>query len=396
MATFDTCIRNIKSDGYATVYIRVIHNREISYIKTSLVVGKKQIKGMKVKDNYILTQTSVLIREFIEKINRVDIRYWSCDELMNYLNRSGNDISFTDFVKTYVRKLSVKGKDSSAAAYHFAFTHFQRFIRKENVLFSDISSLNLSKWLETLENTKNAKEKYPILLKTLFNAGLLEYNDYDNGNLLIKHQPFIKLKIAKTDLPAKRNLDKPTLKRIFEFDCSKSIKEVRTPLAKDVALLVFCLVGINTADLYLLGKSSLTKDWKLCYNRVKTKDRRADKSYIEITIPERIKYLFDKYKGKDHLFNFAETYYSHQQFNKSVNVGLKDISNRLELPETVTSYYFRHSWANIAKNQFKASDEIIAFCLNHASAHKITEKYFDKNFGIIDSLNKKIIDYVLK
>lgn len=396
MATFETCIRNVKSDGYATVYIRVIHNREIAYIKTSLIAGKKQLKGAKVKDNYILTQTSILIREFIEKINRVDIRYWSCDELMNYLNRSGNDISFTDFAGAYIRKLSAKGKDGSAANYRFALSHFQKFIQKDNVLFSDISSINLTKWLETLENTKNAKEKYPILLKTLFNAGLLEYNDYDNGNLLIKHQPFIKLKISKTDVPAKRNIDKQTLKKIFTFDCSLSIKETRAPLAKDVSMLVFFLVGINTADLYLLNKNNLTKEWKLCYNRAKTKDRRSDKSYIEISIPEVIRPLFDKYKGKNHLFNFAETYYSSQQFNKSVNIGLKDISSLLDLPEIITSYYFRHSWANIAKNQFKASDEIIAFCLNHASAHKITEKYFDKNFGIIDSLNKKIIDYVMK
>ena len=162
-------------------------------------------------------------------------------------------------------------------------------------------------------------------------------------------------------------------------------------MAIDVAMLVFHLAGINTADLYTIKKSNLKKG-KLCYNRLKTKDRRGDKSYIEITVPVEIKHLLAKYKGNDLLFNFSERYYTHQQFNKSVNQGLEDISKKLEI-DKVTSYAFRHSWATIAQNKCNAGTEEVAFCLNHSSAHKVTDNYIEKDFSRIDVLNRKVIDY---
>ena len=48
---------------------------------------------------------------------------------------------------------------------------------------------------------------------------------------------------------------------------------------------------------------------KLCYNRLKTKKRRSDKAYIEISVPERILPLFEKYKGKN-----ENLFYSSQMF----------------------------------------------------------------------------------
>lgn len=134
--------------------------------------------------------------------------------------------------------------------------------------------------------------------------------------------------IPRPEITKKQSLSKDVILDIFSFDTSLSLKEQKVPMAIDVALMVFHLAGINTADLYTLEKSNLKKG-KLCYNRLKTKDRRGDKSYIEITVPIEIKHLLEKYKGKDRLFNFSERYYTHQQFNKSVNQGLEDISKKL-------------------------------------------------------------------
>ena len=60
----------------------------------------------------------------------------------------------------------------------------------------------------------------------------------------------------------------------------------------------------------------------------------------------------------------------------------------------ITSYYLRHAWATIAQNHCGASTEMIAFCLNHASAHKVTELYIVKDFTKIDTLNQQVIERI--
>ncbi|MDR1202070.1 MAG: transposase, partial [Tannerellaceae bacterium] len=53
----------------------------------------------------------------------------------------------------------------------------------------------------------------------------------------------------------------------------------RFNLAKDVFLLSFVLVGMNAADLYWCDNC---KKNRITYNRIKTKNRRADKAEISI------------------------------------------------------------------------------------------------------------------
>lgn len=70
--------------------------------------------------------------------------------------------------------------------------------------------------------------------------------------------------------------------------------------------MVFCLAGMNTADIFELRKSNL-KEGMLCYQRQKTKKFRRDGAYLEIKIPERIIPLFNKYmddEDSEYLLNF--------------------------------------------------------------------------------------------
>ena len=60
----------------------------------------------------------------------------------------------------------------------------------------------------------------------------------------------------------------------------------------------------------------------------------------------------------------------------------------------LSTYVFRHSWATIAQNDCGASTELVAFSLNHASAHKVTEGYIRKSYDPIDKLNEKVITKV--
>lgn len=236
--------------------------------------------------------------------------------------------------------------------------------------------------------TARAKETYPKAIKAIFDAGCLEFNDYNHNNIRIPSRPFMGVKIPKHDLPEKKAIEAADIKAILNFDA----KTKQTEKARDVAKLMIYLVGINTVDLFGLEHKNLKKG-KICYNRSKTKDSRDDKAYIEIGVHPDIKDLFTKYKGENNLFDFG--YSNDRSLNKHVNIGLKAICKALEIPP-VDTYTFRHSWATIAQNDCGASDEQVAFCLNHGSAHKVTKGYIKKVFTPIDELNNKVIDFIFK
>lgn len=74
----------------------------------------------------------------------------------------------------------------------------------------------------------------------------------------------------------------------------------------------------------------------MCYCRRKTTNRRDDKAYIEIAVPDRLSHLLEKYAGEKRLFNFCEIYGSSKNFNKCINEGISDITRKNDLPHILS------------------------------------------------------------
>lgn len=381
MATFDVCIRGVRRDGYAPVYIRLIHKSKPDYIKTSFVVDKKKVRSGKITDQYVLVECSVIIREYINKLNGVNINNWTVSQVKELILRDGSAISFTNFADKFIKEMISHGRGTSASNYQSSVNSLKKFMGRDEISFSDITSKIIKKWIKSLEETSRAKNMYPTSIKTIFDAGLEEFNDYDNGIIIIKNRPFRKDMIPDSEVPEKRSVERKVLRTVFLSDA----KGGREELAEDVSKMIFFLAGINAVDLYNLEHSNYING-KLCYNRSKTKNKRKDKAYFEITVPDEIKPLFDKYRGK-RLFNFSERYHISKEFCKAVNTGLKCFGE-------LTTYVFRHSWATIAQNHCGASTELVAYCLNHSSAHREAEGYIKKDFSRADELNHRVIKFV--
>ena len=186
-------------------------------------------------------------------------------------------------------------------------------------------------------------------------------------------------------MPEKRSIAVEALQKIL---CEKPLLS-REDLAHDVAVLVLCLAGINTADLYELEKAAL-RDGRICYNRVKTRKKRRDRAYMEVSVRDEILPLFEKYRGGRTLFNFSERYSTPGDFSKAVNRGLKGLCERAG-QDRITVYSLRHTWATVAQNDCGASTELVAFALNHQSAHRVTEGYIKKDFSPVDRLNGLVL-----
>ena len=328
-------------------------------------------------------------------MNKHDTENWTIKEVLDFLKVENQEISFTDFFKSFTNKMINAGRENPAQNFTCAINSLTRFCGKDKINFSEITSKLLNEWIESLKDTARAKNLYPLCVSTVFSAGLLEYNDYDRDNIRIKNLPFMRVKIPKNNLAEKRAVNHRTLLKLFTADVSKAKLDVKTPLAQDVAMLIFCLAGINVADLYYMDKSCRVGN-KLHYIRHKVKAKRGKSAKMEITIPKCILPLFDKYKGASKLFSFSDKVNSENNFLKAIDMGLKEVATIAKVKENITTYTFRHSWATIAQNDCKASTELVGFALNHVSAHRITDGYIKKDFSPIDKLNTKVIDHVFK
>jgi len=355
--------------------------------KTSMIANKTDIRKGEVVNITILANCALKIKSYIDKINNVNIENWTVRELIEFLTAENNSISFSDFARKFIDKMIVSGRKNSASNYNASLNSLESHYGKK-LFFSDITSKEIKKWIDSLSGTARAKQLYPNSIKTMFESGCFEFNDYDRNIIKISNRPFAAIKVPKSDIPKKRSVDREVIKKIINSN-PQSDREI---LAKDVAEMIIYLAGINSVDLYNLPIKAIITG-KICYNRTKTKNTRVDKAYIEISIPGRILPLVEKYKGEKRAFSFHKRYSDAANFNRAINIGLKSICER-ESTTKITTYHLRHTWATVAQNKCGASTELVAFCLNHNSAHRITEGYIEKDFTPIDVLNEKVLNYI--
>lgn len=396
MATFKTCVRSMRSDGYYPVYIRVTQNRKVEYIKTDMLVIQKDVKRGEIKDPFVVVEGAKRIKHYIQTLNLQNTEAWTAKDIVAFLELDNENISFSEFAEKFIANLYNTGHDSNGKNYRASLKAFRKYLGAENILCRNITHNCINGFITSLAHTARAKSMYPICIKTMFKAICDEYNDYDRDIIKIKNDPFRKIKIPREDTPAKRALDVEVIRKFFS--CNLPASRYALPLqelGRDVCLISFYLAGINSVDLYKMKRECLNENWLLCYNRSKVEGRREDKAYIEITVPPAIRYLFDKYKDPqgERLFNFYHRFISADSFNADVNCGIKTVCKHAGIPP-FSFYAFRHSWATISENDLKEPIWLIAFCLNHQSAHKVTWRYTKKDFTKVDRLNEQVIKFV--
>lgn len=401
MATMKACVQKMRNDGFYPVYIRVTHNRTTQYIKTDKMVTKRELsKGKDITDPVVMQFCTKLILEYQSKLNAADTRNWTSRMVVDFLQNGDEDLCFSDYARQHIDRLIDNGQARNARNYELALRHMERFFGTTKVKFSQLTSTNMTKWIKTMEQTNRAKEMYPVCMRQVFRAAIVEYNDYDTGQIHIKTNPWIKVKIPQADRPEKRAISAEDCRRFFAAPLPESkMKSPLPELGRDVAMMVLCLAGINTVDLYLLKKADY-HGGIIYYRRAKTMRSRADGAYFEMRVPEIIKPLFEKYaSGHDDewLFNFHQRHTTSDSFCANVNIGIKKICESMGMDKSAwyCAYTFRHTWGTIAQNDCGASIAEVAFGMNHSAGHRITRGYIKLDFTPAWELNERVIDFIL-
>jgi integrase len=424
MATFKISIfdHQQREDGLYPISIRVTWKRQSAYIKTEYRVSKKQIrqvgKGYELKDAFLLRELNNRIADYEDiKLKKLGskIEYYSAKELADYFVKqtkdTGGEIDMIQFGRDYASKL----KFNYARIFAATLNAIVDFTGREKVMFADITSKFLMSFENHLMTSRkvirnnqlgNAVEviqapvsdltirNYMSNIRTLFNAAIMQFNDDDKDEIVIKHYPFKKYKIKPLQETKKRNLSIDQIRAILNLP-DEGLTE-RAIIARDVFLMSFMLVGTNTVDLFGMPASSI-KNGRITYNREKTSDRRRDDAQISIRIEPEVEALIDKYRAKTvgKAFNFAERYANAPAFNANLNKGLKVVAEKLGFDFPLSTYYARHSWATIARNDCRISKDDVHMALNHVDDKtKITDIYIARDWSIIDDANRKVIDCI--
>ena len=398
MATFKAMIKkgNKKADGTWNVVIRFTHKTKVRFIPTTLYITKKDITAsFKIKNANILDRCNDIIKEYRNRLSELSLEFndIDIDTIASYIRqkKENKGISFTDFAAKWIKESTIKGIKN----YKTALNALCSFVGRDNILCEEINVKTMRAFENALKDRPRAQSLYPNCIKTIFNAAREYYNDEDNDIIRIKHS-LDKYKPVDQNIAEKRALDVETIRRIFALPYDNirvKGKSSRHDLALDCFRLSFCLMGMNSADLYYADK---LEDNVIIYDRMKTKDRRRDKAEIQVKITDYIKPLVEKYKGKERVFNFYERFTTMESFNRAINIGLKEIGKELGI-ERLQFYAARHSMATIAVNDVKISKYIVNDMLNHTDQSlRITELYIKKDFNTINESNVKLLDYVLK
>lgn len=401
MATFKACVKAKRKDGFYPVYIRVIHHKKVAYIPTDKMVNDKGLgKSGEIEDPYVMQFCTNRIVEYMEILNRVDTEHWTVKDITEYLKSGYNDICFSDYARKHIDRMIDKGEQRNARNYELALQHMERFAGTTKVMFSHLTSNFVNRWIESMEQTHRAKEMYPICMRQVFKAAQVEMNDYDNGIIRIKTNPWVKVKIPKADRTEKLAITPEACREFFSFPLPDSkMKYPLMELGRDVAMMVLCLAGINTVDLFNLRKEDY-HGGIIHYQRAKTKKFRADGAYMEMRVPPILLPLFEKYANKDaaddHLFVFSQRHTTNDSFCANVNGGIRQICRAMGMTkdEDYSAYTFRHTWGTVAQNDCGASISEVAFAMNHSSGHKVTRGYIKIDFTPAWVLNEKVVDFI--
>ena len=407
----------LKVDGTYNVKIRFTLDRKVKRLSTNLFVTQQDLtKSLKFKeDTSIKREIDRLVLYYREQCLKLqlDQNHYSLDEIIEFLNgeqEKQQTIDFIKFSREWIASTTIKG----APNYTTAINALVRFVGKEELDINLITLDFLEQFKAFLIGERDARTKklmqqgkrvtsnrtlslYLVSIKKLFNEAKRKFNKKDKNLILIPNSPFEDFKIPKQEATRKRAIPADIIKKVWKLpykDMKKGYKSTcRYNLAKDCFILSFCLIGINSADLYNATKM---RGNTIIYNRTKTKARRLDGAKMMVDIPKIVQPLIDKYKdstGK-RLFNFYQYYGDEKTFIEAINSGLKEIGSILEVDD-LEYYAARHSWATIALNKVGIDKYIVHAALNHIDdSMKVTDIYIERDFVNENKANAKVVKYV--
>lgn len=383
-----------KNDGTNIVRLRFSFKRQGRFVKTNLVVHKKDMNGQKIKTPEIRQKAEDLVRRMEKAISHLDcfaLQDMTIDQVVEFVveDDEGFKLDFFAFAQTII----AEKKGQSARNYQTAVNAFKSFIGKDTLDISEITSPLMRAWERALVSKFGEGARsvscYPAGIAYIHGQARLRYNREEQGMIRINN-PFQFYKPPRQRPGRHRALEIEDIQKMI--DIRHELKG-REKLGVDVFLISFALMGMNAPDLYTC---QFKGEDILHYYRTKTRARRDDKAEMFVVIEKAVEPLLKEYIAKDGdtAFDFKNRYLTYILLGENVNEGLKKYSERIgryTKEDRITLYWARHSWATIAY-ACGVDKGVINDGLCHVDREmKVTDIYIKKNWKVIWDGNAKVM-----
>lgn len=420
MATFKVIIlpHHRREDGTYNVKIRVTHNRKTRYMKTPYYVGGADVsrrkrngkEELKIKNQVVIDTLEAVILEYRRRLVPLGMAVdsWDIERLVSFLssNPSTFSLDFVAYTRKIADRLMKEGRVSTGKQYLVMANALVRFIGRDTLDISEITGNFLRSWESFLktepvhrriidgsmivaDKKKNGTSAHNYLsrMRTVYENAKMEFNDDDNGIINIPWSPFSRYKIPPMPVSEHRTLTVEQVQKIIDYPYTG--KNTMVDLGKDMFIISFALMGINTADLFEVGE--VTGDF-LVYERRKTRNRRSDRARMEVRVEPEIRGLVAKYFGKGRLFDIQKKYNSIVTFNAAVNYGLNKVGAAIGV-DGLNFYYARHTMASICANVLGVDIARVDEMLNHRDPKlSMARVYIEKDFKPLWEANRRLLD----
>ncbi len=371
--------------GKVNIKIRIVHNRKVRDIGTEYYIDPAfWLSAGKVSDDfpkadYINFEVNKIILGYQEKLLGKNLKIMPINRIVEILR--ADTYTPSDFSAYFSKVVSEKARTNKRTGEIFQSTldKIRKFDKRSPLMFEDISPGWLKKFEGVMKQAANSKATMSLHfrnVRTVFNDAI------DNSEISLNLYPFRRFKIKSG------GEEKPTLTLQQVRNLARLPHELKSRQnACNVWLLSFCLIGMNSSDLFDAKQEDII-DGRIKYSRNKT-----GKKYFVKLEPEALN-LIEQLKGEKNLLNMAGRFKHVKSFTTCTDKLLKEIGKKIGKSD-LHMYDARHAWASMAKNHLKVDDNDISAALGH-SIGGVTAGYIHRNQEYIDSINRKILDAVFK
>lgn len=371
-------------NGKFPVRIKIARKENILYLPTGYELEENEWdaesqKVIKRADRKIINaRLAKQYYEACEKLSSLQkegkLRFYSNKKLQDYLNNECTDEQLENslFKTQFQNFVATKENANTLEIYNTTRQSIIDFCDYDTLLLEDIDF----DWLETyVRHLKNKGNKTNTIATKL--RGIKAVVNYAKKKGIISYYVFDNYKLPRTETP-KRSLSVEQLRELYSLKLTRAHAKYR-----DIFFLMFLLMGINLVD---LSRLTNIENGRVTYRRAKTG------TLYDIKIEPEALEIIERYRGEEHLISLFDKK-AYTNVMKRFEDVLKILGKKIGVPN-LTTYWTRHSFATIAY-EIGVPTDVIADCLGHKSAHRMTNIYIRKDAKIVDEANRKVIDYVL-
>ena len=322
-------------------------------------------------------------REIMERaVASLDARGdYTADDVVEKYNEMAGELQFTTFTRHIIAHMRKMGNSRTADTYTSAMNSFMTYRKDKRTFLNDMTDEEMQlyqSWLRGNGCGRNTISFYMRILRAIYNRAV-------ERGLIDDEHPFRHV-FTGYEKTKKRAVSVSIIRKIKELELPEGRKSLR--FARDIFLFSFYTRGMSFVDIAYLKKDNIRNGF-LVYRRRKTGQQ------LTMKWEPAMKKIAERYQSdSEYIFPIVagggddrRLYYSAMA---RVNKALKKIGVMLNLPEPLTMYVARHSWATAARVS-NIPISVISEGLGHDS-EETTQIYLASiENSVVDKANSRII-----